>query len=93
MELRDRAAETSGYWARQVEIERRAAKAWLLHAEGDEEMALETMRAAAELAGDPATARSYYQRLVETAAAGSEHGRVVRAAAFLTGNGKVAASE
>lgn len=153
-ELRDRAAETSGYWAQQVEIQRRAAKAWLLQAQGDEEMALETMRAAAELeastekhpvtpgavlparellgdllhelgrheealaayravlegspkrlnslygagraaelAGDRATARSYYQRLVETAAAGSDHERVARAASFLAKNGKVAASE
>src|SRR5262249_25146918 len=37
------------YWADQVEIERRAAAAWLALAEGDREKALELMRAAAEL--------------------------------------------
>jgi tetratricopeptide (TPR) repeat protein len=37
------------YWADQVEIQRRAAAAWLALAEGDREKALETMRAAADL--------------------------------------------
>jgi tetratricopeptide (TPR) repeat protein len=37
------------YWADQVEIQRRAAAAWLALAEGDREKALEIMRAAAEL--------------------------------------------
>jgi tetratricopeptide (TPR) repeat protein len=37
------------YWADQVEIQRRAAAAWLAFAEGDREKALEIMRAAAEL--------------------------------------------
>ncbi|MGH9751562.1 MAG: tetratricopeptide repeat protein [Blastocatellia bacterium] len=37
------------YWADQVEIQRRAAAAWLALAEGDREKALEMMRAAAEL--------------------------------------------
>src|SRR5262245_28568370 len=37
------------YWADQVEIQRRAAAAWLALAEGDREKALEVMRAAAEL--------------------------------------------
>lgn len=47
--LRDRAAETSAYWAQQVEIQRLAADAWLALAEDRKEAALETMRAAAEL--------------------------------------------
>jgi hypothetical protein len=39
-----------GYdWAKQVEIERLAASAWLAHAEGEDEEALRLMRAAAEL--------------------------------------------
>jgi tetratricopeptide (TPR) repeat protein len=37
------------YWADQVEIQRRAASAWLAYAEGDREKALELMRAAADL--------------------------------------------
>ncbi|HKQ79532.1 MAG TPA: hypothetical protein VJ810_37915, partial [Blastocatellia bacterium] len=37
------------YWADQVEIQRRAAAAWLALAEGDREKALEIMRAAADL--------------------------------------------
>lgn len=36
-------------WAKQVEIKRLAASAWLAHAEGKEEEALRLMRAAAEL--------------------------------------------
>jgi tetratricopeptide (TPR) repeat protein len=37
------------YWATQVEIERRAAAAWLAHAEGKQEEALQQMRSAADL--------------------------------------------
>ena len=37
------------YWADQVEIQRSAAQAWLLHAQGRNGDALETMRAAAQL--------------------------------------------
>ena len=37
------------YWATQVEIERRAASAWLAHAEGKNEEALNLMRSAADL--------------------------------------------
>jgi hypothetical protein len=39
------------YWATQVEIERRAAAAWLAHAEGKQEEALQLMRSAADLEG------------------------------------------
>src|SRR5207247_7688 len=38
-----------GYWAEQVEIQRRGAMAWLARAEGRNDEALATMRAAAEL--------------------------------------------
>lgn len=37
------------YWATQVEIQRRAASAWLAHAEGKQEEALQLMRSAADL--------------------------------------------
>jgi tetratricopeptide (TPR) repeat protein len=37
------------YWAEQVEIQREAATAWLLHAEGKDEAALSQMRSAAAL--------------------------------------------
>jgi hypothetical protein len=37
------------YWATQVEIQRRAAAAWLAHAEGKPEEALQLMRSAADL--------------------------------------------
>lgn len=37
------------YWANQVEIQRRAAAAWLAHAEGKSDEALTLMRSAAEL--------------------------------------------
>ncbi len=43
------AGAKDAYWADQVEIERRAAAAWLAFAEGDREKALETMRSAADL--------------------------------------------
>lgn len=39
------------YWAKQVEIQRRAAAAWTARAEGKSEEALQLMRAAAELEG------------------------------------------
>jgi tetratricopeptide (TPR) repeat protein len=38
-----------GYWAGQVEIQRRSAAAWLAHAEGNDQEALALMRSAAEL--------------------------------------------
>ncbi len=47
--LRDEAEKTSAYWAKQVEIQRLAAQAWLERAEGRGEEGLATMRAAAEL--------------------------------------------
>jgi tetratricopeptide (TPR) repeat protein len=37
------------YWATQVEIQRRAAAAWLAHAEGKQDEALQLMRSAADL--------------------------------------------
>jgi hypothetical protein len=37
------------YWADQVEIQRLAAAAWLAHADGEQESALQLMRAAADL--------------------------------------------
>lgn len=48
-ELRDRAAETSDYWAQQVEVQRLAAEAWASFTEGDRQRGLEGMREAAEL--------------------------------------------
>jgi tetratricopeptide (TPR) repeat protein len=48
--LRDRAEQLSGtYWARQVEIQRLSALAWLEYESGEPERALATMRSAAEL--------------------------------------------
>jgi tetratricopeptide (TPR) repeat protein len=47
--LRESAARTSPYWAKQVEIQRLSALAWLTYAQGDRAQGLETMRAAAEL--------------------------------------------
>jgi hypothetical protein len=48
--LRDTLAEEKQtYWAGQVEIQRRAAAAWLAYAEGQHEQALVLMRSAAEL--------------------------------------------
>ncbi len=47
--LRERAAETSAYWAKQVEIQRLSAMAWLEYQEGEQEKALDIMRMAAEL--------------------------------------------
>lgn len=48
--LRDEAKNTMGdYWAKQVEIQRLSALAWLQLEEGSEEEALATMKSAAEL--------------------------------------------
>jgi tetratricopeptide (TPR) repeat protein len=47
--LREAAAESSTYWATQVDIQRTAASAWLAFAKGDEAQALELMRKAAQL--------------------------------------------
>lgn len=47
--LRERTAETSAYWAKQVEIQRLSAMAWLAYEEGQQEGALDIMRRAAEL--------------------------------------------
>lgn len=46
--LHARAAETSAYWAQQVEIQRLAVDAWRALAEGEPERALATMREAAD---------------------------------------------
>ncbi len=43
------AAAKDNYWAGQVEIQRRAAAAWLAFAEGDSDEALDLMRSATEL--------------------------------------------
>jgi tetratricopeptide (TPR) repeat protein len=50
-EIRQALAEVKGDydWAKQVEIERQVASAWLAHAEGKREEALRLMRAAADL--------------------------------------------
>jgi tetratricopeptide (TPR) repeat protein len=47
--LRERAAETSAYWAKQIEIQRLSAKAWLQYQQGEQEEALNVMRRAVEL--------------------------------------------
>ncbi|NIO06427.1 MAG: hypothetical protein GTO13_23295 [Proteobacteria bacterium] len=47
--LREETEETSVYWARQVEIQRLSAMAWLAYQEGKQEEALDIMRRAAEL--------------------------------------------
>lgn len=47
--LREKAAETSAYWAKQIEIQRLSAKAWLTYEQGKQEEALDVMRSAAEL--------------------------------------------
>ena len=50
VELREALLQTKdGYWAEQVEIQRRGAAAWLARAEGKNDEALALMRAAAEL--------------------------------------------
>jgi tetratricopeptide (TPR) repeat protein len=47
--LRDRAEETSKYWAKQVEIQRLSAMAWLAYQQGKQQEALKLMRSAAEM--------------------------------------------
>ncbi len=48
-ELRDRLREAKdNYWADQVDVQRQAASAWVLHAEGSHVEALKTMMAAAD---------------------------------------------
>jgi hypothetical protein len=48
--LRDTLAEAKqSYWADQVEVQRRAAAAWLAYADGQNEQAIALMRSAAEL--------------------------------------------
>jgi tetratricopeptide (TPR) repeat protein len=47
--LRDAAAETSTYWATQVDIQKTAAAGWLAYAKGNKAQALELMREAAQL--------------------------------------------
>ena len=47
--LRERAAETSAYWGKQIEIQRLAAKAWLIYQEGARQEALDLMHKAAEM--------------------------------------------
>ncbi len=49
--LHDRVAETSVYWAQQIDIQRLSARAWLMYHEGEREKALETMNRAAEMEG------------------------------------------
>src|SRR5713101_3764626 len=48
-QIRDKLKMKEGYWANQVEIQRREVSAWLAFAEGDTQAALAGMRAAAEL--------------------------------------------
>jgi tetratricopeptide (TPR) repeat protein len=47
--LRERAAATSQYWAKQIEIQRVTAEAWLAYQLGDKDDGLEIMRKAAAL--------------------------------------------
>ncbi len=47
--LEKRAAETSGYWAKQIEIQRVSVEAWLAYLGGDKVEALKTMRKAAAM--------------------------------------------
>lgn len=49
--LHDRVAETSAYWAEQIDIQRLSARAWLMYHEGEREKALQTMSRAAEMEG------------------------------------------
>lgn len=49
LSLRAAAAESSAYWATQVDIQVAAARAWLLHAEGNGSKALAALHAAADL--------------------------------------------
>lgn len=47
--LRDKTAEKSPYWSKQVEIQRLAATAWLEYLQGNKEQGLRTMKEAADL--------------------------------------------
>jgi len=47
--LSERTAKTSAYWAKQIEIQRLSAMAWLTYQEGKQEEGLKIMRSAAEL--------------------------------------------
>ncbi len=47
--LQERAAETSAYWAKQIQIQRLSAMAWLAYQEGKQGEALDLMRRAAEM--------------------------------------------
>lgn len=47
--LHDRVVETSVYWAKQIDIQRLSAQAWLMYYEGEQQGALEKMRRAAEM--------------------------------------------
>ena len=47
--LREETAKTSAYWAKQIEIQRLSAQAWLTYEEGKQKEALEMMRSAARL--------------------------------------------
>lgn len=47
--MRDAVAKTNAYWAQQIEIQRQSAAAWLAYEEGNQDRALEMMRAAAAL--------------------------------------------
>lgn len=50
-QLYAQAAKKSAYWAKQVEIQRLSAAAWLAYEEGRQQEGLKTMRRAAELEG------------------------------------------
>lgn len=47
--LRVRAAESSPYWAKQVEIQKLSAGAWLMYSKGEKEKAIKMMKEAADL--------------------------------------------
>lgn len=47
--LHDRVVETSVYWAKQIDIQRLSARAWLMYHDGERQEALETMGKAAEM--------------------------------------------
>jgi tetratricopeptide (TPR) repeat protein len=48
-ELNQRAEKTSAYWAKQIEIQRLSATAWIIYAGGRQKEALKVMQKAAEL--------------------------------------------
>lgn len=47
--LREQAAKTSAYWAKQVEIQHLSAAAWLAYQQGEQDKALDRMRRAAAM--------------------------------------------